>query len=80
MTSRSRLILLCAAMATAALGVVSPAGAQAGPAAGTNGAPPAPPPANAQSGAGQQPSSEPEPHRSAPTGCPYRDGKLDLIV
>jgi len=79
MTSRSRLILLCAAMA-AMLGTVSPAGAQAGPAAGSNGAPPAPPPANAESGSGQQPSTEPEPQRSAPTGCPYRDGKLDLIV
>lgn len=79
MTSRPRLILLCAAMA-GMLGATSPAGAQAGAAAGANGAPQAPPPANAESGAGQRPSTEPEQQRSAPTGCPYRDGKLDLIV
>jgi hypothetical protein len=79
MASTSRLILLCAAMA-AMLGTTLPAEAQAGGAARANGAPPAPPPSNAESGAEQRPSNEPERRRSAPTGCPYRDGKLDLIV
>ena len=79
MTSRSRLILLCAAMAVM-LGAAPPAGAQAGAAAGADGATQAPPPANAESGAAQPPSAQPEQQRSAPTGCPYRDGKLDLIV
>jgi hypothetical protein len=79
MTSTSRLILLCAAMA-AMLGTALPAEAQAGGAAGAKGEPPVPPPSSAESGADQPPANEPERRRSAPTGCPYRDGKLDLIV
>ena len=53
MTSRSRLTLLCAACA-AMLGTAAPAGAQAGPAAGADGAPQLRR-RHAESGAAQQP-------------------------
>ncbi|MCZ7595745.1 MAG: hypothetical protein M5U16_13250 [Hyphomicrobium sp.] len=52
--------------------------AQAGPTAGTAGAPAAP-----AAGAADSEAARPAPgqqQRTAPTGCPYRDGKLELIV
>jgi hypothetical protein len=79
MASPSRLTLVCAAALTM-LTIAAPAFAQAGPAAGAAGAPAAPAPAQGEeeNGGAQAPPSQVQP--SAPTGCPYRDGKLDLIV
>ena len=77
MTPRSRLTLLCAA-SIAMLATAAPALAQAGAAAGSAGAPSAPAPGNADSQSAQPLPSERQP--IAPSGCPYRNGKLDLIV
>lgn len=77
MTSSSRLTLVCAAW-LAVLGMAAPAFAQAGSAAGAAGAPSAPPTGSAESDAAQQQQSDEPP--AAPSGCPYRNGKLDLIV
>jgi hypothetical protein len=79
MTSRSRLTLVCAA-SLAMLAVTAPAFAQAGPAAGAAGAPAAPAPMQSEEENG---AVQPQPNQrqpATPTGCPYRDGKLDLIV
>jgi hypothetical protein len=77
MTSTSRLTLVCAAWIVV-LGMAAPALAQAGSAAGAAGAPPAPLTGSAESDATRQQQSEEPP--AAPSGCPYRNGKLDLIV
>jgi hypothetical protein len=79
MTSQSRLTLVCAASLTM-LALAAPAFAQAGPAAGAAGAPATPAPAQNK---GENGAAQPQPNErrpAAPTGCPYRDGKLDLIV
>ncbi len=77
MTPRSHLTLLCAA-SIAMLAVAEPALAQAGSAAGSAGPPPAPAEGNADSEAGQPLPRAPQ--SMAPSGCPYRNGKLELIV
>lgn len=71
MAFTSRLTLLCAASA-ALLGLASPVLAQAGTAAGASGATvqPVEPPSE---GSDLQ-------QRSAPDGCPYQKGELELIV
>ena len=77
MTSRSRLTLACAALLVA-LPLATPAFAQGGPGAAGAGAPQAPTAGAADGGAVQPPPSQRQP--AAPGGCPYRDGKLELIV
>ena len=77
MPSRSRLTLHCAAT-LAMLGLASSALAQAGPAAGSAGAPAAPQPSGAESETA--PPAPGERQRTVPSGCPFRDGKLELIV
>jgi hypothetical protein len=77
MPSQLRLTLLCAAC-VATLGTPVAALAQAGPSAGA-----ARPQQQQQSddtnGKAVEPPAAPQQH-GAPTGCPYRDGKLELIV
>lgn len=77
MPSQLRLTLLCAAC-VAMLGTASAALAQAGSSAGA-----ARPQPQQQSddatGKAVEPPAAPQ-QRSAPSGCPYRDGKLELIV
>jgi hypothetical protein len=77
MTSRSRLILACTALA-AVLPLATPAFAQAGSGAAAGGAQQAPTAGAAAGGAVQPPPSQHQP--AVPDGCPYRDGKLELIV
>ena len=77
MTPRSRLTLACAAL-LAVLPTAVPAFAQAGPGAAAGGAPQAPTAGATDGGAVQPAPSQRQP--AAPGGCPYRDGKLDLIV
>ena len=77
MTPRSRLTLPCTALlAVLPLGI--PAFAQAGPGAAAGGAPQTPTAGAADGGAVQPAPSQRQP--VVPSGCPYRDGKLDLIV
>ena len=77
MTSRSRLMLACTAL-VAALPLATPAFAQAGSGTAAAGAPQAPTAGAAAGGAVQPPPSQHQP--AVPDGCPYRDGKLELIV
>ena len=77
MTPRSRLTLACTAL-LAALPLAIPAFAQTGPDAAAAGAPQAP-----TAGAAGGRAVQPEPSQrqpAAPSECPYRDGKLELIV
>ena len=73
MAPRSRLTLLFAA-SIAMLATTAPAFAQAG----STVAPSVQAPGNGDSESAQPPPSERQP--VAPSGCPYRDGKLELIV
>jgi hypothetical protein len=77
MPSQWRLTLLCAAC-VAMLGTASAALAQAGSSTGA-----ARPQPQQQSddttGKAVEPPAAPQ-QRGAPSGCPYRDGKLELIV
>ena len=77
MTSRSRLILACTAL-VAVLPLATPAFAQAGSGYGCRRCS-----AGAHGGSGSRRSgaaaAEPAPTGGA-DGCPYRDGKLELIV
>jgi hypothetical protein len=81
MTSRSRLMVACIAL-LAVPPLATPAFAQAGSGAATGaaagGAPQAPTAGAAAGGAVQPPPSQHQP--AVPDGCPYRDGKLELIV
>ena len=77
MTSRSRLIVACIAL-LAVPPLATPAFAQAEAGAAAGGAPQAPTAGAAAGGAVQPPPSQHQP--AAPDGCPYRDGKLELIV
>jgi hypothetical protein len=77
MTPRSRLTFAWAA-GLAALALATPAFSQAGSGAVGAGAPQAPTAGNAETGAAQPPPNQRQP--TAPNGCPYRDGKLELIV
>jgi hypothetical protein len=77
MTSRSRLILACTAL-VAALALATPAFAQAGSSGTAAGGAPQAPTAGAATGGAVQP--PPSQHQPAAPGCPYRDGKLELIV
>ena len=77
MTPRSRLTLACGAW-LAVLPLATTAFAQAGPGAAAAGAPQAPTAGAADGGAVQSPPSQRQP--AVPGGCPYRDGKLELIV
>jgi len=76
MPSRMRLMLLCAT-SMALLGIAGSAMADPGPAGDE---------ANAQGAIGKAPAGEsnvrpaPRPQFDRPAGCPYRDGKLELIV
>ena len=73
MSGSSRLTLFSAA---ATLLMAGSALAQAGPAAGAASAPPAP--ADETKVEPRQPNVPQD--RIRPPGCPYRDGKLELIV
>ena len=77
MTPRSRLTLACTAL-LAVLPLANPAFAQGGPGAAAAGAPQAPTAGAADGGAVQPAPSQRQP--AAPGECPYRDGKLELIV
>ncbi len=77
MTPRSRLTLACAAM-LAGLPLATPAFSQAGSGAVGAGAPQAPTAGNSETEAAQPPPNQRQP--TAPSGCPYQDGKLELIV
>ena len=77
MPSQLRLTLLCAACA-ATLASPSAGLAQAGPAAAT-GSPQTQQQPGEPNGKAVEPPAAPQ-QRSAPSGCPYRDGKLELIV
>jgi hypothetical protein len=78
MPSQLRLILLCAAY-VATLASPSAGLAQAGPAAGTRSPQTQQQPGEPNDGKTVEPPAAPQ-QRSAPSGCPYRDGKLELIV
>jgi len=69
-------LTLFSAVSAAALTATSAVFAQAGTAAGTAGAPPPRPP---ESGAVPERPRQGE-ERPPSAGCPYRDGKLELIV
>ena len=75
MTPRSRLTLACAAL-LAVLAQATPAFSQAGSGAIGTRAPQAPTAATSETEA--PPPNQRQP--AAPGGCPYRDGKLELIV
>jgi hypothetical protein len=77
MTSRSQLIVACIAL-LAVPPLATPAFAQAGSGPAAGGAPQAPTAGAAAGGAVQPPPSQHQP--AVPDGCPYRDGKLELIV
>jgi hypothetical protein len=77
MPSQLRLTLICAAC-VATLGAPATALAQAGSAAGTAGQQTQQQPSDANGKAVQPPA--PPQQRGVPSGCPYRDGKLELIV
>jgi hypothetical protein len=77
MTPRSRLTLACIAL-LAVLPLDNQAFAQADSGAAAGGAPQAPTAGAAGGGAVQPAPSQRQP--AAPSGCPYRDGKLELIV
>ena len=76
MPSQLRLTLLCAACVVT-LGTASAVLAQAGPSAGA--ARPQQQQSDDATGKAVEPPVAPQ-QRSAPSGCPYRDGKLELIV
>ena len=77
MPSQLRLTLLCAACG-AMLGTPSAGLAQAGPSADAA-RPQQQQPSDDTNGKAVEPPTAPQ-QRGAPTGCPYRDGKLELIV
>ena len=76
MPSQLRLTLLCAAC-VAMFGTPSAGLAQAGPSAGA--VRPQQQQSDDTTGKAVEPPAAPQ-QRSAPSGCPYRDGKLELIV
>ena len=76
MPSQLRLTLLCAAC-VAMLGAASAVLAQAGPSAGA--VRPQPQQQSDDTTGKTEPPAAPQ-QRGAPSGCPYRDGKLELIV
>ena len=73
MTSRSRLTIVFAAFL--ALGLASAVQAETGAPAGSTGAPVE----NSADGKAAQPAPSDQ-RPSIPSGCPYRNGKLELIV
>ena len=77
MPSQLRLTLLCAAC-VAMFGTPSAGLAQAGPSAGAVRSQPQQQSDDTTGKAVEQPSAPQQ--RGAPSGCPYRDGKLELIV
>ena len=77
MPSQLRLTLLCAAC-VAMFGTASAALAQAGPSAGAV-RPQQQQQSDDTTGKAVEPPAAPQ-QRSGPSGCPYRDGKLELIV